>query len=153
MTSDGAQSANTPHGAAEPQHGAEPETSFATLGGAAFFEDFTREFYASVAHDPVLVAMYPEDDMPGAQRRLRMFLEQYWGGPTTYSDERGHPRLRMRHAPFPIDPEARDRWLACAHSAWMSACTTHRVSPAAANEFWSYLHSAAFAMVNTLPQL
>lgn len=131
----------------------ESQATFETLGGSAFFADFTREFYAGVAADPVLSAMYPETDMEGAQRRLRMFLEQYWGGPTTYSEERGHPRLRMRHSPFAIDPDARDRWLACAAAAWTSASEAHAVAPEVAREFWDYLHSAAFAMVNTLPRM
>lgn len=135
------------------QVGGQEPASYDTLGGWPFFEDFTRRFYEGVAADPVLAAMYPEDDMAGAERRLRMFLEQYWGGPTTYSDERGHPRLRMRHAPFAIDPEARDRWLACAASAWQQACDAHAVAAAPAKEFWDYLHSAAFAMVNTLPRM
>jgi len=129
------------------------DATYESLGGAAFFEDFTREFYAGVAEDPVLSAMYPKEDMSGAERRLRMFLEQYWGGPTTYSDERGHPRLRMRHAPFVIDPEARDRWLACAAAAWQAASAQHAIAPHVAREFWDYLHSAAFAMVNTLPSM
>lgn len=131
----------------------ESQATFETLGGAEFFADFTREFYAGVAADPVLSAMYPETDMAGAQRRLRLFLEQYWGGPTTYSEERGHPRLRMRHSPFAIDPDARDRWLACAATAWQSASAAHNVAPEVAREFWDYLHSAAFAMVNTLPRM
>jgi truncated hemoglobin YjbI len=82
-----------------------------------------------------------------------MFLEQYWGGPTTYSDERGHPRLRMRHAPFVIDPDARDRWLGHARCAWEFACAEHHVSAADAQTLWDYLHASAFAMVNSLPQL
>ena len=155
MTSGGGSGADAAAGEPRPQSPGEAAApaSYATLGGAEFFEDFTREFYAGVASDPVLSAMYPEQDMAGAQRRLRLFLEQYWGGPTTYSDERGHPRLRMRHAPFAIDPDARDRWLACAATAWEAACATHAVPEAAAREFWNYLHSAAFAMVNTLPRI
>jgi len=130
------------------------ETSmFERLGGAAFFADFTRVFYEGIKRDAVISAMYPEDDFAEAERRLRMFLEQYWGGPTTYSDERGHPRLRMRHAPFVIDPYARDRWLEHARCAWEFACAEHHVSAADAQTLWDYLHASAFAMVNSLPQV
>jgi hemoglobin len=81
-------------------------------GGMPFFEQLVDRFYEGVAEDPVLLPLYPEhDDLAPARRRLTLFLAQYWGGPTTYSDERGHPRLRMRHAPFPIGPAERDRWL------------------------------------------
>lgn len=82
------------------------------VGGAAFFERLVGAFYDGVAEDPVLLPLYPEaPDVTGARRRLTLFLVQYWGGPTTYSDERGHPRLRMRHLPFPIGKPERDAWL------------------------------------------
>lgn len=78
----------------------------------AFFKRLVDAFYARVAQDPALLALYPEPDELGpARERLTLFLAQYWGGPTTYSDTRGHPRLRMRHMPFAIDEDARDRWL------------------------------------------
>lgn len=87
-------------------------TLFERVGGTPFFERLAEEFYVSVRTDPVLLALYPEpDDLGPARRRLALFLAQYWGGPTTYSDERGHPRLRMRHATFPIDDAMRNRWL------------------------------------------
>lgn len=87
-------------------------TLFERVGGLPFFESLAEEFYVSVRTDPVLLALYPEpDDLGPARRRLALFLAQYWGGPTTYSDQRGHPRLRMRHATFPIDDSMRDRWL------------------------------------------
>ena len=125
--------------------GTDAAASYESLGGAAFFADFTREFYALVAADPVLSAMYPEDDMAGAERRLRLFLEQYWGGPTTYSDERGHPRLRMRHAPYAIGELARDRWL-----LHMRAAVDEQVlDPELESMLWTYLSNAAQAMVNT----
>lgn len=82
------------------------------VGGMPFFERLVGDFYAGVASDPVLLPLYPEADLGGARRRLTLFLAQYWGGPTTYSEERGHPRLRMRHMPFRIGPAERDRWLA-----------------------------------------
>jgi hemoglobin len=80
-------------------------------GGTPFFGALVARFYAGVAADPALRSVYPEEDLAPAQRRLTLFLIQYWGGPTTYDQERGHPRLRMRHAPFAIGPLERDRWL------------------------------------------
>jgi hemoglobin len=82
------------------------------VGGMPFFERLVDEFYVGVVSDPVLLPLYPQADLDGARRRLRLFLAQYWGGPATYSDERGHPRLRMRHFPFTIGPRERDHWLA-----------------------------------------
>lgn len=82
------------------------------VGGMAFFERLVDAFYDGVATDSTLLALYPEaPDLTGARHRLTLFLAQYWGGPTTYSDERGHPRLRMRHMPFTIGEDERDRWL------------------------------------------
>ena len=84
---------------------------FERAGGLPFFERLVSRFYEAVAVDPVLRPLYPEADLLPAQRRLTLFLAQYWGGPTTYNDERGHPRLRMRHFPFAIGGAERDRWL------------------------------------------
>ena len=84
---------------------------FERAGGLAFFERLVARFYEGVADDPVLRPLYPEAELAPAQRRLTLFLAQYWGGPTTYNDERGHPRLRMRHFPFAIGGAERDRWL------------------------------------------
>jgi hemoglobin len=81
------------------------------IGGAATFEALVREFYLGVRDDEPLRALYPEEDLGPAERRLRMFLEQYFGGPTAYSQERGHPRLRMRHVPYAVTRDQRDRWL------------------------------------------
>jgi len=90
----------------------EQPTVYETVGGMPFFEALVDRFYEGVAADPVLLRLYPKpDDLAPARRRLTLFLAQYWGGPTTYSEERGHPRLRMRHAPFAIGSEERDRWL------------------------------------------
>ena len=87
-------------------------TVYEAAGGLPFFEALVDRFYEGVAADPVLLRLYPEpQDLAGARHRLTLFLAQYWGGPSTYNDERGHPRLRMRHAPFAIGPEERDRWL------------------------------------------
>ncbi len=117
------------------------------FGGHAFFSALVHEFYAGVAQDPVLRPMYPEADLGPAEERLRMFLEQYWGGPTTYSDLRGHPRLRMRHAPYVIDLDARDRWL----EHMRAAVAAQHMHPADEEELWGYLSQAASAMVNSLP--
>ena len=128
----------------------QPGTSaYTDMGGSPFFQTLVQHFYAGVSADPLLTAMYPEDDLAPAQHRLLMFLEQYWGGPTTYGDERGHPRLRMRHAPYAIDEVARDRWLAIMRSALDSAIVEHGLDPALEQELWAYLVTAAHAMQNT----
>ena len=90
---------------------ADLDTLYDRAGGTPFFEALVGSFYAGVAADPVLRAIYPEPDLADAERRLRLFLIQYWGGPRTYDGERGHPRLRMRHVQFAIGPGERDRWL------------------------------------------
>jgi hemoglobin len=90
----------------------EPPTLYEQVGGDSFFEQLVDAFYDGVATDQVLLPLYPEaPDLTGARRRLTLFLIQYWGGPTTYSDERGHPKLRLRHMPFHVGPLQRDRWL------------------------------------------
>jgi len=91
-------------------------TVYDVVGGMPFFEGLVERFYDGVADDDVLRPLYPEDLEPSI-RHLTLFLAQYWGGPTTYDDERGHPRLRMRHAPFAIGPAERDRWLVCMRAA------------------------------------
>ncbi len=87
------------------------QSFYDAVGGHPTFERIVARFYAGVAEDPVLRPIYPEEDLAPAAERFRMFLEQYWGGPTTYSDTRGHPRLGQRHAPFAVSPTARDHWL------------------------------------------
>jgi hemoglobin len=116
------------------------------VGGMAFFADLVGRFYAAVADDLVLRPLYPEADLGPAQRRLTLFLAQYWGGPRTYDDERGHPRLRMRHVPFAIGPTARDRWLS--HMRAALAAVDPAPPPAAAAELDRYLEMAADAMQN-----
>jgi len=86
-------------------------TVYDRVGGMPFFEHLVDRFYQGVAADPVLRPVYPERDLTGARHRLTLFLAQYWGGPRAYDEERGHPRLRMRHFPFAIGPAERDRWL------------------------------------------
>jgi len=122
-----------------------PQQFFAEVGGADTFHKLVARFYAEVADDPVLRPLYPEQDLGPAEVRLRMFLEQYWGGPRTYSDQRGHPRLRMRHAPFRIGPIERDAWLRCMRVAVDEAGLddAHRA------QLWQYLEMAAASMVNS----
>lgn len=122
-----------------------PTTVFAALGGHPFFERLVGAFYARVATDPILRPMYPEADLAAAEMRLRMFLEQYWGGPGTYSEERGHPRLGMRHRPFPIDNTASDHWLAHMRASLDELA----VAPELDEMLWNYFQAAAPAMVNT----
>ncbi|MCF8540193.1 MAG: globin [Aurantimicrobium sp.] len=117
---------------------------FDQVGGHATFEKLTREFYRGVADDPVLRPMYPEEDLEPARVRLQLFLEQYWGGPTEYSDTRGHPRLRMRHMPFHINAEARERWLV--HMT--GAIESLGLAPLHEEEMLDYVDRAAHAMTN-----
>jgi len=124
------------------------ESPYELMGGAATFNRLVSAFYAGVADDPELRPMYPESDLAPAERRLRLFLEQYWGGPRTYSDERGHPRLRLRHAPFAVTPRARDRWL----HHMERALATVTMPDDQREQLWSYLEMAAHSMVNTLDE-
>jgi hemoglobin len=116
------------------------------VGGMPFFEQLVGDFYTGVAGDDVLVPLYPEaPDFRGARRRLTLFLAQYWGGPGTYSEERGHPRLRMRHFPFPVGPSQRDRWL-----VHMTAAVEANTRPGEVRDaLLRYFVSAADQMVNT----
>ncbi|WP_189670175.1 globin [Promicromonospora soli] len=121
------------------------ESFFDAVGGHDTFVRLVDAFYDGVADDPVLRPMYPEEDLGPAKERLTMFLEQYWGGPTTYSAQRGHPRLRMRHVPFKVNPDARDRWLAHMRTAVDSL----GLAPIHESQLWDYLERAAFSMINT----
>ena len=98
------------------------------------------------AGDPEVGALDPGDDLEPAELRFRMFLEQYWGGPATYSEQRGHPRLRMRHQPFKVTPAQRDRWL----THIMAAVDTLDLAPANDLILRNYLVAAAESMVNSL---
>lgn len=118
---------------------------FDAIGGTETFRRLVKHFYEGVASDEVLKPMYPEEDLGPAEERLRMFLEQYWGGPSTYQEQRGHPRLRMRHMPFKVNPEARDRWL----MHMRAAVDDLQLAPMHEEELWSYLERAAYAMLNT----
>lgn len=115
------------------------------MGGEATFTRLVRRFYAGVRTDPLLSPMYPADDWAGAEERLRLFLQQYWGGPTTYSDTRGHPMLRRRHMPYEVDADARDRWL----HHMRAAVDELALAPEVEQVLWDYLVRAAHAMVNT----
>ena len=115
------------------------------VGGHETFKKMVAEFYSRVAEDPVLRPLYPEQSLDGAADRLRMFLEQYWGGPQTYSEERGHPRLRMRHQPFRVNPDARDRWI----SHMRAAVDSVDLAPMHRSTLMDYMERAAHSMVNT----
>lgn len=115
------------------------------VGGAPTFERLVHAFYEGVAADAELRALYPDADLAPAERRLRMFLTQYFGGPNTYSQERGHPRLRMRHAPFPVTLDMRDRWM----RHMLAAMDTLDLDDAHAEQMRDYFLRAAHMLVNT----
>ncbi len=120
-------------------------TYYDQIGGEPTIRAIVHRFYEGVAGDEVLRPLYPEQDLGPAEERFATFLMQYWGGPTTYSDARGHPRLRMRHAPFKVDPVAKDRWLVHFRAGLDSVDLT----PEQDAQFWDYVTHAAQFMVNT----
>ena len=120
-------------------------TDYDNFGGKDFFTSLVKDFYQEIINDPILKPMYPEDDLEGAIERLTLFLMQYWGGPGTYSELRGHPRLRMRHAAFPIDFGARDSWL----KNMTVALDNQQITDENRTKLWNYLQMAADSMVNT----
>jgi hemoglobin len=124
------------------------QTFYDAVGGHDTFVRIVDRFYEGVADDPELRALYPEADLSGAAHRLTMFLEQYWGGPTTYSDQRGHPRLGMRHAPFAVTPQARDRWLVHMRAAIDEAGMTAEQTA----QMWEYVERAAHFLVNSFDE-
>ncbi|HEY7591946.1 MAG TPA: globin [Actinophytocola sp.] len=121
------------------------ESFYDAVGGEETFRRIIGRFYAEVANDEVLRPIYPEEDLGPAEERLRLFLMQYWGGPHTYSERRGHPRLRMRHVPFKIGPIERDAWLRCMRIAVDEAGLSdqHR------QQLWAYLEMAANSLMNS----
>lgn len=125
-----------------------PPTFYDAVGGDETFRTIVARFYELVRDDEVLRPLYPEDDLTGAEDRLRMFLEQYWGGPRTYSEQRGHPRLRMRHAPFRIGFIERDAWLRCMHTA-VASISPETLDDDHRRELLAYLQMAADSMVNS----
>ena len=114
------------------------------VGGGETFRAIVSKFYEQVREDEILRPIYPEDDLDGAEERLRMFLMQYWGGPGTYSEQRGHPRLRMRHAPFPVTLDMRDRWL----RHMRAALDKLQPEPELEGWLWRYFEMAADSMRN-----
>ncbi len=121
---------------------------YEAMGGRETFRKLVAGFYARVAKDPLLAPLYPEEDLGPAAQRLQMFLEQYWGGPKTYSQQRGHPRLRMRHAPFVIGPPERDAWLRLMRAAMDEVALPAELDA----QLWDYFQYAAQFMVNLLPE-
>ena len=119
---------------------------FEEVGGSQFFDRLVDRFYEGVATDDVLLPLYPEQsDLSGAKERLTLFLQQYWGGPTTYSDERGHPRLRQRHFPFVIGERERDRWMVHMMAAVDELSTNETVH----QQLMEYMAMASTAMINS----
>jgi hemoglobin len=121
----------------------ESPSLYERVGGAPFFVALVERLYQGVEADPRLRSLYPDDLEPG-KRALTLFLVQYWGGPTTYSDEKGHPRLRMRHFPFTIGTAERDRW----YHHMSAAVTTSGAPPAEQAELLAYFDMASTAMIN-----
>jgi hemoglobin len=121
------------------------ETFYEEIGGFETFRRIVAKFYEGVAGDELLRPLYPDEDLGPAEERFLLFLVQYWGGPTTYSESRGHPRLRMRHAPFPVDQQARDRWL----THFRAALDSVQLTPEQDAQFWAYVTHAATFMINT----
>ena len=119
---------------------------FEEVGGSQFFDRLVDRFYEGVATDDVLLPLYPEQsDLSGAKERLTLFLQQYWGGPTTYSDERGHPRLRQRHFPFVIGELERDRWMV----HMMAAVDELSPNETVRQQLTEYMAMASTAMINS----
>lgn len=114
-------------------------------GGEPVFRELVKRFYAAVENDPVLRPIYPEENLAGATERLTLFLIQYWGGPGTYSQQRGHPRLRMRHQPFRIGSREREAWL----GHMTAAVNSIELSPAVRKALLDYFEAASTAMINT----
>ena len=121
------------------------ETFYDAVGGEETFRRIIARFYAEVAKDEILRPLYPDEDLGPAEEKLRLFLMQYWGGPHTYSEARGHPRLRMRHAPFVIGPLQRDAWLRCMKIAVDEA----GLPEAQRAQLWEYLEMAANSLMNS----
>jgi hemoglobin len=123
------------------------ESLYEAVGGEPVFRQLVDRFYEGVAVDPILRPLYPDEDLTAAKDHLRMFLEQYWGGPTTYSEQRGHPRLRMRHAGWVIGPRERDAWL----GHMRAAVDALDVSDEARAAIWEHVERAAHTLVNAGP--
>ncbi|MCM3883915.1 globin [Frankia sp. R82] len=129
----------------QPSTPAQPTTTFFdAVGGEPTFRTLVARFYEGVANDPVLRPLYPEDDLEGAEERLRLFLIQYWGGPSDYQELRGHPRLRLRHVPYAIGSVERNAWLVVMRRAVDSL----NLPPDQFDTLWEYLRTAAKSLQN-----
>jgi hemoglobin len=121
------------------------QSLYDAVGGEEFFVKLVDGFYQGIETDEVLRPMYVDQDLTESRRHLTLFLQQYWGGPSIYQAERGHPRLRMRHMPFVIDDDARDRWIYHMHASLSQI----EIDDALRDQLWTYLVSAAHSLVNT----
>jgi hemoglobin len=128
----------------QPSPARPPASFYEAVGGEETFRRLVARFYAGVAEDPLLRPLYPDEDLSVAEEHLRLFLVQYWGGPKTYSERRGHPRLRMRHMPFAIGPAERDAWLA----RMRTAVDELALPPDLERPLWDYLTMAARSLQN-----
>ena len=128
-----------------------PEPSFYdAVGGNAFFAQLVDGFYEGIETDEVLRPMYPAGDLSDARRHLQLFLEQYWGGPNTYQLERGHPRLRMRHVDFPVNADARDRWIMHMRNSLSKIdMSENERENELRDQLWTYLVTAAHSLMNS----
>jgi hemoglobin len=134
--------------AAQPESAEPPSSFYEAVGGEATFTRLVSRFYAEVANDPLLRAVYPSRDLAAAEEHLRLFLIQYWGGPGTYSELRGHPRLRMRHVRFSIGEAERDAWL----RHMRTALDELALDKDRDEQLWNYLVMAAHSLVNKPPE-
>jgi len=121
------------------------QTFYDAVGGEEFFNKLVDGFYEGIEADEVIRPMYVGEDLSDAKRHLNLFLQQYWGGPNTYQEERGHPRLRMRHFPFAVDADARDRWL----KHMKASLDKIEIESHLKDQLWTYLVSAAHSLINT----
>ncbi len=123
-------------------------TYYDEIGGEPTIRAIVHRFYEGVSDDEVLRPLYPEEDLGPAEERFLLFLVQYWGGPTTYSEHRGHPRLRMRHAPFAVTPLAKEHWLRHFRAGLDEVALPTELDA----QFWDYVTHAAQFMVNTFDE-
>ncbi|ANE04677.1 globin [Corynebacterium crudilactis] len=124
-----------------------PENFYDEVGGEETFSLIVHRFYEQVPQDDILGPMYPPDDFEGAEQRLKMFLSQYWGGPKDYQEQRGHPRLRMRHAHYPIGVTAAERWL----ELMSNALDGVELTPTQREAIWEHMLRAADMLINANP--
>ncbi|HCT9180128.1 MULTISPECIES: globin [unclassified Corynebacterium] len=128
----------------------QPTSVYEAVGGMETFEKLVGGFYAQVREDDLIGPMYPQQDWEGAEKRLTWFLVQYWGGPQLFSENRGHPRLRMRHAPYPIDMAAHDRWLELMGNS-LAQIDEETIPPAYRAMIWDHMERVAEMLINRAP--